>query len=157
MHVHRIPQFILDSSHPWIVQHERLLNSLPDTEDALCSLTSPYRPSTDSSSNSSSLTYPKDLFHSLEINNNKITSTDRGWINVNNEIGIIRRPWMTAVERLQEISRCPAALKDAQTFHVEIWGSHNAFNGRGEVLGFPSLPAEEVTLPPSLPVFSHKF
>lgn len=101
--ISRIPQFILDTRHPWIEANRYRLERLPDVEASLCSLDSPMRPQGSSTENS----YPPDLFHRLEINNNRWEVNRPGWRN--------------AILRCQEILRCPAALTDVRELEIQIF------------------------------------
>ncbi|RYP06831.1 hypothetical protein DL765_009344 [Monosporascus sp. GIB2] len=119
-----IPQFLLDTQHPWIIEHQQTLDLLPDVESFLCSplgtkstsRPAPVKPldsSTESESKTqdgaSTITVPADLFHSLNINNN---------------CGHISRPgWPNVRDRLHEMQRCPpAALARVRSLHVEQQG-----------------------------------
>ena len=100
----RIPQFILDTRHPWLEEHRRYLEHLDNPKQALCSLDSKLRPN----HGQESRTYPADLFKYLEIDNNR-AGVDRP------------QGWNNAVLRLREMLDCPAAIHDAEDFNVQIW------------------------------------
>ncbi|KAH9903834.1 hypothetical protein F4778DRAFT_101058 [Xylariomycetidae sp. FL2044] len=110
----RVPQFILDTRHPWILEHQaELEKKLPDVEAFLC------RPSAAASHKSEAETQevldiggqgevPADLFDYLEIDNARA--------------GVSSRPgWPNALERLREIDRCPTALSRARRFNVNLY------------------------------------
>ncbi|KAM5381142.1 hypothetical protein ACJZ2D_003058 [Fusarium nematophilum] len=91
-----IPQFILDTNHPWINENEHSLEEL-GAEDVLCN---PH-PSLDR--------MPDDLFKRLSIDNTHSESVlDRA------------SSWLNADSRLREIRRCKAALDTCQSLHVHI-------------------------------------
>ncbi|KAI1271750.1 hypothetical protein F5Y07DRAFT_382098 [Xylaria sp. FL0933] len=105
----RIPQFILDARHPWIIENQSRLESLPDAGAYLCSVSG--QSTTDVSGEQSSavgngLDLPPDLFDYVEIDNIR---------------GQVYRPgWSNALSRAQEIQRCPAALSQVKTFLTRI-------------------------------------
>ncbi|RDW59162.1 hypothetical protein BP5796_12086 [Coleophoma crateriformis] len=101
----RIPQFILDARHPWILENKRKLESLPDAEAFLCGLNGPSDKPDVHVNNG--LEIPGDLFHHLEIDNNRY--------------GISRPGWPNALRRLREMKRCPQALALVKTFTVNIY------------------------------------
>ncbi|RYC59062.1 hypothetical protein CHU98_g7148 [Xylaria longipes] len=104
----RVPQFILDAQHPWILENRDKLEKLPDAESYLCF---PTRVSArDLSKNG--LDVPPDLFEYLEIDNSRF--------------GVDRPGWPNAVLWLREIHRCQVALSQVKTFNTAI------FNHRGE-------------------------
>lgn len=97
-----IPQFILDTNHPWLEENKAWLSNYPDVEKAICSKESfLWR------DGAHGHTLPEDLFSKLNIDNNKA--------------GISRKGWKNAAERLQELKACPAALEDAKELHVDIY------------------------------------
>jgi len=99
----RIPQFILDTNHPWLDENRRYLEHLDDPKHALCSLDSKLRPG----NGNGTRTYPTDLFRHLEIQNNRVETSRPGWKN--------------AVLRLEEMLVCPAATRDVEDFEVHIY------------------------------------
>ncbi|KAI0445489.1 hypothetical protein F4803DRAFT_548213 [Xylaria telfairii] len=99
----RVPQFILDARHPWILENQSKLERLPDAGSYLCSQSQ--ASTTDITENG--LNVPHDLFEYLEINNNRA--------------GINRPGWPNALLRLQEIHSCPAALSQVKTFYTDIY------------------------------------
>lgn len=98
----RIPQFILDTHHPWLDENRGYLEHLDDPKHALCSLDSKLRPG----NGNDTRTYPTDLFRHLEIHNNRVEISRPGWKN--------------AVLRLEEMLVCPAATRDVEDFEVHI-------------------------------------
>ncbi|TRX93020.1 hypothetical protein FHL15_006158 [Xylaria flabelliformis] len=98
----RVPQFILDAQHPWILENQGKLERLPDAESFLCS--QPQRSGKDLSENG--LDVPPDLFEYLEIDNRRL--------------GVDRPGWPNAVLRLRELHRCSAALSQVKTFKTAI-------------------------------------
>lgn len=121
----RVPQFVLDTRHPWLEQNKALLNRLDNTEQALCNLDSNLRPG-----NNSTWTYPTDLFKKLVIDNNRVGASK------------VQVGWAHADARLNEILRCPAALQDVEIFEVVIWISDGKYT---------SIPADSPVPPPALP------
>ena len=99
-----IPQFILDTKHPWILDNKRKLEGLPNAEAFLCLNLQDHpgnnAPITD-------LEIPPDLFHNLVIDNNSIGPQRPGWPN--------------AIDRLTEINRCPQALASAKSLYVDVF------------------------------------
>ncbi|KAI0906980.1 hypothetical protein F4823DRAFT_565252 [Ustulina deusta] len=106
----RVPQFILDARHPWIIENLSKLESLPDAESYLCF---PSKESTTdtggekSSEGENGLDLPPDLFDYLKIDNSR-------W-------GIDNPGWPDALLRAREIARCPAALSQVKTFKLGIY------------------------------------
>ena len=120
----RVPQFILDTRHPWFEENKWYLARLGDPTEALCSLNSTLR----LGNGSDGLQYPSDLFHYLEIDNNRV--------------GISRAGWKNARSRLQEMLECPAALNDVQSFKVQTY----IHNGK-----YTSGPKESSVPPADIP------
>lgn len=97
-----IPQFILDTNHPWLAKNEAWLSRYPRVKDALCSndsrlWTHPSR---------ADYALPTDLFTNLRIENVKIDS---------------RFGWTNAVDRLYEMMDCKAALDGVRHLDVDIY------------------------------------
>src|ERR1700761_3247148 len=90
-----VPQFILDTRHPWILANQRKLERLPNAEAFLCSgldSESNELKGTETETGGEALGIPPDLFDNLEIDNNRV--------------GISRPGWPNALERLGEMTRC---------------------------------------------------
>lgn len=105
-----VPQFILDTRHPWILANQRKLERLPNVAAFLCSgpdSESNYPRWTETKPLGEELEIPSDLFDSLEINNNRA--------------GISRPGWPNAFERLGEMKQCPRALKQVKTLEIDIY------------------------------------
>jgi len=107
----RIPQFILDSGHDWVVHHQSELEKISDVGSLLCT---PYANGTatdhqegQEDSLAPELEVPPDLFDYIEINNDRRGTSRPGWAN--------------AILRAREILNCPAALAQAKTLDVNIW------------------------------------
>ncbi|KAH8889444.1 hypothetical protein GQ53DRAFT_825336 [Thozetella sp. PMI_491] len=135
-----IPQFLLDTQHPWIIKHRATLELLPDVESFLHSSpgakrkpspspSKPHLQRDDASTQTApsaddglgDLEVPADLFHSLNINNNRSDITRAGWPN--------------ARDRLREMRRCPsAALARVRSLHIEVWVHRGPFHARNEQL-----------------------
>ncbi|KAI1267460.1 hypothetical protein F5Y18DRAFT_377821 [Xylariaceae sp. FL1019] len=96
----RVPQFILDAQHPWIIENKRTLERLSDARGFLCS-------APNNSSIGGGLELPQDLFHYLEIDNNRHDIDRPGWPN--------------ALDRSLEIKDCPAALEQVRIFKIYIY------------------------------------
>lgn len=105
-----IPQFILDARRPWVEENKRWLDRREDAAQLLCALNSTVRPDSAVAGNGSR-TYPVDLFHRLEIDNNRA--------------GVSRDGWPNAVARLGEMLDCPAALLDVTELYVDIFVHHD--------------------------------
>lgn len=128
-----VPQFILDTRHPWILANQRKLEGLPDARAFLCSDI----PSESSGSAGietkiygGGLEVPRDLFDSLEINNN------RG--------GISRPGWPNALERLGEMKKCQQALKQVKTLEVDIFVHSILYSDNYMKILEPSEPPEQL-------------
>ncbi|KAI1169644.1 hypothetical protein F4777DRAFT_592561 [Nemania sp. FL0916] len=113
----RIPQFILDTGHPWIVENQQKLESLLDAESYLClsselksDTTLPGLPKTDDG-----LLVPQDLFDSIQIDNTFRSGSDYPG-------------WPYALLRLQEIHRCPAALAQVKTFRAAVYAYEHEYS-----------------------------
>lgn len=122
----RVPQFILDARHPWILENQSKLERLPDAESYLCSQTQVS--ATDITENG--LDVPHDLFEYLEIDNNRV--------------GIHRPGWPNALLRLQEIHRCPAALSQVKTFNTVIYVYRGQYSDLDKRVLEPHQPPREV-------------
>lgn len=99
-----VPQFLLDARHPWIVKNRRLLERLPNAEEYLCIIQEGFELKRLVGKNN--LEIPEDLFHRLEIDNNRY--------------GIDRPGWANAEARLLEMQRCPRALLEVERLHVNV-------------------------------------
>lgn len=95
----RIPLFLLDAQHPWLVENQQALESLSDPETFLHSAPGTRHGDDDN------LIIPQDLFHHVRISNSS------------------RRPgWPNALDRLREMRRCPpAALARVRSLRVDVW------------------------------------
>ncbi|MCJ1307767.1 hypothetical protein MMC25_001415 [Agyrium rufum] len=105
-----VPQFILDTRHPWIVANQRKLERLPYAEAFLCfspDLGSKVLTETETGTLGEGLEVPSDLFDKLEINNNRA--------------GVSRPGWPNALERLGEIKQCQRALDQVKTLEVDVF------------------------------------
>lgn len=114
----QIPQFILDTDHPWLATNKAWLSHYPNVTRAICSRdstlwTSPISPDH---------ALPTDLFQHLLIDNNRVSKGRLGWSNVRN--------------KLQEMGACDAALTGVQHLHVDVYVHDNKDLGRLE----PTLP-----------------
>ncbi|KAI1419005.1 hypothetical protein F5Y12DRAFT_780270 [Xylaria sp. FL1777] len=106
----RVPQFILDARHPWIIENQNKLESLPDAEAYLCFSSREAKTGIMGdklSEGENGLEIPSDLFDYLEIDNSR-------W-------GVDRPGWPNALIRAQEILRCPAAVTQVKTFQASIY------------------------------------
>ncbi|KAI0454568.1 hypothetical protein F5B21DRAFT_234807 [Xylaria acuta] len=122
----RVPLFILDAQHPWILQNQGKLERLPDAESFLCSLSQVS--ARDLSENG--LDVPPDLFEYLDINDNRK--------------GVDRPSWPNAALRLQEIHRCPAALSQVKTFSTVILADGGQYSDLKKGILEPQQPPTEV-------------
>jgi hypothetical protein len=128
-----IPQFIVDASHPWILNNQRKLESLPNAEAFLCSVRDLERnEATDLETKTSGeeLEIPGDLFDKLEIDNNRA--------------GISRPGWPNALERLGEMKRCQQALNSVKTLKVEIYVHNGEYSAQYLKILEPSQPPEQL-------------
>ncbi|KAM7189311.1 hypothetical protein V8F20_010219 [Naviculisporaceae sp. PSN 640] len=99
-----IPLFILDTKHPWIIQNKDLLNSLPDTEGALCSNNLNHPALFKLRQRYPLLTPPPDLFDTIYIGH--LHQSRPGYHNM--------------IHRLQELLSCPAALRNVKSLEVVL-------------------------------------
>ncbi|KAL5319325.1 hypothetical protein ACEPPN_012376 [Leptodophora sp. 'Broadleaf-Isolate-01'] len=102
-----IPQFIIDTQHPWILANQRKLESLLNAEVFLC-----FNRNSDSHGNEiegieADLEIPPDLYENLTIDNHCAD--------------VFRPGWPNALERLTEINRCPLALAQVKNLHLGIY------------------------------------
>ncbi|KAK2771137.1 hypothetical protein CKAH01_14501 [Colletotrichum kahawae] len=122
----KIPQFILDTRHPWLTTHADEVSKLEDPKAIFCTplkdaiASSNHDPECGHDWQLNGLDIPHDLFHRLEIDNNRV--------------GIDRYGWTNARNRLLEMKDCPRALEEVRELKVDI------FAHRGE----PVLPPGEL-------------
>lgn len=118
-----IPQFLLDTEHPWIIKHHSVLERLPDCESFLYSPPgtkyrtpasqlqhhdASARPAPPDDELDLHLEVPADLFTTLIIDNCYSYTRRAGWPN--------------ARSRLLELQRCPAAaLARVCSLDVRVW------------------------------------
>lgn len=100
----QVPQFILDSKHPWVLENKNQLERLPDAGLFLCSSTGALLGDT-SESRVDGLEVPADLFDYLQIGDCHSCKGSYSWVHVQN--------------RLKEIQRCPAALERVKTIETK--------------------------------------
>lgn len=128
-----IPQFIVDARHPWIVENQRKLESLPNAEAFLCSvrdIESNEATNLETKTSIQELEIPGDLFDRLEIDNNRA--------------GISRPGWPNALERLGEMKRCQQALNNVKTLKVEIYVHNGEYSAQYLKILEPSQPPERL-------------
>ena len=119
-----IPQFVLDTEHPWLEKNKTWLNRYPYVASALCSKDSDLWAKPDDPER----TLPSDLFSTINIDNNRY--------------GVDRFGWKNAAERLEELKRCPAALQDVKTLHIYVYVHDSKYDQLTEsTLPPASLPA----------------
>ena len=119
-----IPQFLLDSRHPWILAHRRQLERLPNAAEFLC---------TELVDGRTALEMPPDLFDSLEVDNTRV--------------GISRSGWANALERFGEISQCPRALERVKEMNLYIYVFDRPYSDRSiRLLEPPFPPPQLITL-----------
>ncbi|KAH6867354.1 hypothetical protein B0T10DRAFT_502467 [Thelonectria olida] len=106
----RIPQFIRDTEHPWVLENTAVLERL-DAADALCNSDSPLR--------SKLPMVPVDLFKDLMVDNNRAS--------IQNRLG-----WDNARDRLGEILSCKEALRTCESLRVDIYRYSGGFDPRWE-------------------------
>lgn len=120
-----IPQFILDTNHPWLATNKAWLSRYPNVTEAICSRdsalwTSPATPDQ---------TLPADLFANLLIDNNGcgICGGRLGWSNVR--------------DRLKEMAACEASLEGVRSLHVDVFVHDNEWSHYAEAtLPPPGIP-----------------
>ncbi|VUC29179.1 unnamed protein product [Clonostachys rosea] len=114
----KIPRFIRETNHPYIKSHQRDIESLSDSAEALCNPDSQFRASLPD--------FPDDLFQRLTVDNNKVSRGRRGWTN--------------AREVLSDILSCQAALDGVEEFEVDIF----LYRGKDEWFGEAPTPADDI-------------
>ncbi|KAF5498006.1 hypothetical protein CGCS363_v008439 [Colletotrichum siamense] len=113
----KIPQFILDTRHPWLTAHAGELANLDDPHAVFCTTlkdliaSSNHDPECGHDWHLTGLDIPRDLFHSLEIDNNRV--------------GVDRYGWPNARNRFLEMKNCPRALEEVRELKVDVY-SHKA-------------------------------
>ncbi|KAH7309996.1 hypothetical protein BKA65DRAFT_519262 [Rhexocercosporidium sp. MPI-PUGE-AT-0058] len=125
-----IPQFILDTQHPWILSNQRKLESLPNAEAFLCFDRNFDIQGKQVEGTEAELDIPPDLFENLTIDNNPGTFSRPGWPN--------------ALERLTEINRCPLALARVKALHVNIFVHHGEYADLWLKALEPNQPSEQL-------------
>lgn len=121
-----IPQFILDTRHPWILLNQRKLENLFNAEAFLCG--SPDSEPKESTGIETEI--PPDLFDNLEINNVRA--------------GISRPGWPNALERLGEMKRCQRALEHVKTLEVDIYIHRESYPGHYLNILEPAQPPKQL-------------
>ncbi|KAH7149004.1 hypothetical protein B0J13DRAFT_674240 [Dactylonectria estremocensis] len=96
----QIPQFILDTGHPWIRENLRALQGI-DAKQALCNL--------DSSLRAPLEPIPIDLFKNVTI-----SDKERGFFNTPPD-------WSHSVEILEDILNCPLGLQSCEYLQVDFY------------------------------------
>lgn len=103
----QIPQFILDTNHPWLATNKAWLSRYPNVAEEICSRDSPLWTSPASPDHA----LPVDLFTNLLIDNNAaphgICGGRLGWPNVH--------------DRLREMAACDASLAGVRSLHVDVY------------------------------------
>ncbi|KAK4206151.1 hypothetical protein QBC37DRAFT_329299 [Rhypophila decipiens] len=114
----KFPLFMADARHPLVTEHYLRLNSHPDITTALCTLNSsdPSRQSFERHLSSRGIRFPphRDVFSTLGI-----TNRDPAGYRYPKE----NRPgpgWQSAIDRINEILHCPAALANLRSLEVDI-------------------------------------
>lgn len=118
----QIPQFVLDTEHPWLTTNKVWLSRYPNVAESLCSRDSPLWTSPASPDRAP----PADLFNHLRINSDRIQHGGCRW----------QPEWSNVRHRLRELASCKAALADVQHLHVDIYVRDNLFPDGG----VPTLP-----------------
>jgi hypothetical protein len=119
----RIPQFILDTKHPWLARNKAWLSRYPNVAEELCSPGS----SLWTTPGSTGHVLPADLLTNISIDSNKgLDGVSRG-----------RVAWSKVRDRLREISACKASLTAARNLHVDVFTDY-----------YGSSPTEGDTMPP---------
>ncbi|KAI0522065.1 hypothetical protein F5B22DRAFT_457479 [Xylaria bambusicola] len=129
----RVPQFMLDSNHPWILENQAKLEKLPDAESYLCFSSQGHTIDVNRGKpggEGNGLAIPPDLFDYLEIDNSRF--------------GISRPGWPNALLRAQEIQRCPAALSQAKTFKTRIYVYESEYSDWDKRILEPPQPPREL-------------
>jgi hypothetical protein len=116
-----IPQFLIDSRHPWILAHRRQLERLPNAEAFLCTEVVDCR---------TGFEIPPDIFNRLEVNNNRY--------------GISSPGWPSALERFTEMSKCPRALQQVRELDIDIFVYDSRNSDISNKLLEPSLPPPQL-------------
>lgn len=101
-----IPQFILDTDHPWLATNKAWLSRYPNVEKEICSTDSPLWTSPASPDRA----LPADLFTNLVI-----TNFNYKYYGSDNRPG-----WVNARDRLKEMAACEASLVGVRSLHIDI-------------------------------------
>ncbi|KAM3075751.1 hypothetical protein ACMFMG_007877 [Clarireedia jacksonii] len=123
-----IPQFILDTQHPWILDNQRKLERLPNAEVLLCS-SSNMVPNESTEKTLAALEIPPDLFDNLRIDNLRLAS---------------RPGWPNAFSRLGEINSCQRALKEVKSLVVDVYIHRGPYTDLQMKILEPSQPPEQL-------------
>lgn len=120
-----IPQFLLDTGHPWLIKHQSLLERLPDVESFLYS-----PPGTKYNTPASQRELDPDLHHHLEVPADLFST-----LHIDNEKGpTLRAGWPSTRHCLLELQRCPAAaLARVRSLEVRVWVYSGALASREEL------------------------
>lgn len=125
-----IPQFILDTEHPWLTAHAGELANLPNATAILCTPIEipPQGEVVEDVTKTQlqGLDVPESLFHNLEINNDRVGNSRDGWTDLR--------------DRLTEMKSCPRALAEVRALTVDVFIYNDELTNR---------PAREPTLPPA--------
>lgn len=119
-----IPQFLLDTEHPWLIKHQSLLERLPDVESFLHSA-----PGTKYRTPASQRELDPDLHH-LEVPADLFSS-----LHISNDSGPAPRAgWPSTRHCLLELQRCPAAaLARVRSLEVRVWVHSGAWASREDL------------------------
>ncbi|PQE18690.1 hypothetical protein CJF30_00009687 [Rutstroemia sp. NJR-2017a BBW] len=118
-----IPQFILDTQHPWIVTNQRRLEQLPNSGVFLCSLPNMAPKESNEKEALEAFEIPPDLFHDLRIGTGG---------------------WPDTFHRLEEINICQRALKEVRTLVVSIYIYRGSYADLQMKILEPSQPPEQL-------------
>ncbi|PQE27469.1 hypothetical protein CJF31_00009094 [Rutstroemia sp. NJR-2017a BVV2] len=124
-----IPQFILDTQHPWIVTNKRRLEQLPNSGVFLCSLPNMAPNESNEEETLEALEIPPDLFYDLRIDGGG-PSSPPGWPN--------------PLDKLEEINTCQRALKEVKALEVDIYIYRGSYADLQMKILEPSQPSERL-------------
>lgn len=108
-----IPQFILDTHHPWLKANEAWLSRYPNIGQELC-----FPDSSLWTAPVSTHTPPADLFTNLTVQRNVVGGVYRPSLYVG---------WSKAHDRLQEMATCKGALVAVRNLHVDLYVDENKY------------------------------
>lgn len=122
-----IPQFLLDTENPWIIEHQSVLERLPDVESFLYSPPgTKYRTPTSQLQHHDAPARPAPTDDELDLHPHlqlEVPADLFNTLHFDNKVGPTRRAgWPNTHRLLLELQRCPAAaLARVRSLDVRVW------------------------------------